>query len=104
MVLVYIEIHQGEIKKSGLEAICFAAQIAKLKSSPLTALVLSNSDSLAGLGNYGVQNVLVANQNIDGSDSQNLCSLISQVAEKIKQTILFYQIQVLENRSQEGLQ
>ena len=82
MVLVYIEIHQGEIKKSGLEAICFAAQIAKLKSSPLTALVLSNSDSLAGLGNYGVQNVLVANQNIDGSDSQNLCALISQVAEK----------------------
>lgn len=57
--LVFIETSEGKVKKSSLEAVCYAHALGK----PLTALVLGPADQneLQSLGKYGAQKVLHAN-------------------------------------------
>ncbi len=56
--LVFIEISEGKVRKSSLEAVCFAHAMG----SPVTAVVLGPADSaeLQSLGKYGAQKVLHA--------------------------------------------
>jgi electron transfer flavoprotein alpha subunit len=56
--LVFIEISDGKVKKSSLEAVCYAHALGK----PVTALVLGPVDQseLQSLGKYGAQKVLHA--------------------------------------------
>lgn len=56
--LVFIETSEGKVKKSSIEAACYAVALGK----PVTALVLGTADSneLKDLGKYGVSKVLHA--------------------------------------------
>ncbi|MCU0368861.1 MAG: electron transfer flavoprotein subunit alpha/FixB family protein [Cyclobacteriaceae bacterium] len=57
--IAFIETSEGKVKKSSLEALCYAHALGK----PVTALVLGPADEsdLKSLGNYGAQKVLHAN-------------------------------------------
>ncbi len=56
--LVFIEVSEGKVRKSSLEAVCYA----KAMGSPVTAIVLGPADAteLQSLGKYEVQKVLHA--------------------------------------------
>ncbi|MEQ1588248.1 MAG: electron transfer flavoprotein subunit alpha/FixB family protein [Cyclobacteriaceae bacterium] len=56
--LVFIEVSEGKVRKSSLEAVCYA----KAMGSPVTAIVLGPADAseLQALGKYGAQKVLHA--------------------------------------------
>jgi len=56
--LVFIEVSDGKVRKSSLEAVCYA----KAMGSPVTAIVLGPADAteLQSLGKYGAQKVLHA--------------------------------------------
>ncbi|HNV31049.1 MAG TPA: electron transfer flavoprotein subunit alpha/FixB family protein, partial [Cyclobacteriaceae bacterium] len=56
--LVFIEVSEGKVRKSSLEAVCYA----KAMGSPVTAIVLGPADAteLQSLGKYGAQKVLHA--------------------------------------------
>jgi len=56
--LVFIEVSEGRVRKSSLEAVCYA----KAMGNPVTAIVLGPADAteLQSLGNYGAQKVLHA--------------------------------------------
>ncbi|MBK8737954.1 MAG: hypothetical protein IPL98_19360 [Saprospiraceae bacterium] len=70
MVVVYIEVHQGEIKKSALEAVSFGAQIAKQKGSKSVAIITESYAASAQLGNYGIDEVIYVKPS-DVLDEQN---------------------------------
>lgn len=56
--LVFIEISEGKVRKSSLEAVCYA----KAMGNPVTAVVLGPAEAseLQSLGKYGAQKVLHA--------------------------------------------
>ncbi|MCU0445204.1 MAG: electron transfer flavoprotein subunit alpha/FixB family protein [Microscillaceae bacterium] len=62
-VLVFVEIADGEIRGSSLEAVAYGAEVAKIQGTTATAIVLGNevsADQLAHIGNYGAAKVLNA--------------------------------------------
>jgi len=61
-VLVFIELDNGLIKKTSLEAIAYGAEVAKLTGETVTALAFGKADApeLAKAGHYGAAKVLHA--------------------------------------------
>ena len=59
-VLIFVEIADGAIKSSSLEAVAYGAKVAEMTATTATALVLGELDSahLENLGNYGATKVL----------------------------------------------
>jgi len=59
-VLVFTEIADGEVKKSSLEAIAYASELAKIKNTTAVAVVMGNpgQEKLAALGRFGAKKVL----------------------------------------------
>ncbi|MGB3131121.1 MAG: electron transfer flavoprotein subunit alpha/FixB family protein [Saprospiraceae bacterium] len=82
MVVVYIEVHQGEIKKSALEAVSFGAQIAKQKGSKSVAIITESYAASAQLGNYGIDEVIYVKPS-DVLDEQNTATLISDISKNL---------------------
>jgi electron transfer flavoprotein alpha subunit len=62
-ILVFVEGSEGEVKKSSLEAVSYAAELGKKKGATATAVAIGNfsSDALASLGKYGAAKVLHVN-------------------------------------------
>ncbi len=62
-VLILAEIDNGAIKKSSLEAIYYGSEVAKMKGTTATALVIGSASAgdLAAAGNFGAAKVLHAN-------------------------------------------
>lgn len=62
-ILIFVELDNGSIKKTSLEAIAYGAEIAKAQGSTATVLAIGNADSaeLATAGAYGASKVLHAN-------------------------------------------
>jgi electron transfer flavoprotein alpha subunit len=75
--IAFIETSEGKVKKSSLEALCYAHALG----NPVTALVLgpaADSD-LKSLGNYGAQKVLHANDaRLEQGILQAYASVLSQ--------------------------
>jgi electron transfer flavoprotein alpha subunit len=86
--LVYIETEAGEIKKSSLEAICFARQLAS--GEAITALVADpNAHGLEHMGAYGVAKVLQATlSELAEPEAQPLATALKQAAEACQATIV----------------
>ena len=61
-VLAFIELDNGSIKKTSLEVIAYASEVAKLTQGSVTVLALGKADSadLAIAGNYGAAKILHA--------------------------------------------
>ena len=61
-VLIYVELDNGSIKKTSLEAVAYGAKVAAQTGDQVTVLALGNADSAAlqKAGNYGAAKVLHA--------------------------------------------
>lgn len=62
-ILIFVELDNGSIKKTSLEAVAYGAEIAKVKGTTATVLAIGNAEAseLASAGAYGASKVLHAN-------------------------------------------
>ncbi|MFL5731397.1 MAG: electron transfer flavoprotein subunit alpha/FixB family protein [Cytophagaceae bacterium] len=84
-VLVFVELAEGDIKKSSLEAVTYAAGLAKMKNTTAVALVIGNpgQDKLEALGKYGAKKVLFcASDKLKQTLIQPYASLLAEAATK----------------------
>ncbi|WMJ73765.1 electron transfer flavoprotein subunit alpha/FixB family protein [Cytophagaceae bacterium ABcell3] len=84
-ILVYVEGSEGEIKKSSLEAVSYAAALAKNLNTDVTALVMGSlpADQVELAGKYGASVVLHASDaKLDQAQGEPYASVITAAAEK----------------------
>jgi electron transfer flavoprotein alpha subunit len=84
-VLVYTQNWDGKFKKSSFELVSYAAKVAEMTNTSVTALSIGSVDEteLKKLGNYGAGKILnVNNEYCKVLDNQVFTSIISQVAVK----------------------
>jgi electron transfer flavoprotein alpha subunit len=90
MVLVYIDLTDGQLKKSALEVASYAAETAKLLGTSAQALVIGDSaDDLSSLGKYGIAKV----NTIAGShafDAQSFAKAIAEAATQLNATVVVF--------------
>lgn len=84
-VLVFIESAEGVIKKSSLEAVAYAAELAKSEGGSVTAVAIGKVDraELEKAGKYGANKVLHAdNEKLNEDLIQPYASVLAQAVEK----------------------
>ncbi len=83
-VLVFLDQAEGQIKKNSFEAACYGAKIAELMNTQAKGVVLGSVNTdLAGLGKYGLGQILSADQpELAQFDSVRYCEAIAELAEK----------------------
>lgn len=84
-VLVLVEHSHGIFKKKSLEAVQYAAHIAKDLSTTVTAVAVGNADAneMKALGQYGAQKVLhVADARLDNFNSRAYTKVMLTAAQK----------------------
>ncbi|WP_423149533.1 electron transfer flavoprotein subunit alpha/FixB family protein [Rubrolithibacter danxiaensis] len=92
-VLVYIEHNEGKVKKSSLEAVSYAKEIAKQTGTTLVALAVGDisTDILGTLGNYGAQKVLyISNKNPKALTDSDYIAAICDAVNKENSTIVIF--------------
>ncbi|HAI76412.1 MAG TPA: electron transfer flavoprotein subunit alpha [Microscillaceae bacterium] len=91
-VLVFVEVADGEVKGSSLEAVGYGAEVAKQQGTTATAIVLGTSiaaDKLAALGKYGAAKVLhVADEKLNNGVIQAYVQVLAQAFEQTGAKIL----------------
>jgi len=90
-VLVYAENRDGKFKKSTFELVSYAAKVAEMLGTGLSAVSIGNVDDaeLNKLGNYGAGKILkVENEKIEGLDNQVFTGILSQVANEEKAEVI----------------
>ncbi len=81
-VLVYTENWDGAFKKLSFELVSYAAKVAEMMGTSVTAVSIGNvaDDELAKLGNYGAAKVVKV-EGITTLDNQVYTGIIAQIAE-----------------------
>ncbi len=93
LTLVYIEVADGAVKKSSLEAVCYAVQVAKSNGSEAHGICIgaAPSDGLSNLGKYGISKVYhVNNSELQTANIQAYASAIKEVSDKISATTVIF--------------
>lgn len=87
-VLTYVDLNEGLVRKSSLEALCYGSQLAERFGCPSEAIVLGSvSIDLAELGAYGVTRVHhVADGGLDVFDTRRHSSIVAAMARAIGAT------------------
>ena len=81
-VLVYTEINKGRVKKSSLECVNYASNIAKSMGSSVTVLVNhADATHLEELGKAGANKILSLKNDQVGSDSTYTCAAVEAAAK-----------------------
>ena len=96
-ILVYTEINKGKVKKASLEAVNYAAKIAELTSSTVTAIV-NNADSsqLEEIGKAGAKKILsVKNDSLKNGDSTLICAAVEQAAKAEGAKVIIFAFDVV---------
>jgi electron transfer flavoprotein alpha subunit len=90
-ILAFVEIAEGAVKKSSLEAVGYAAEVAKMRNTSATAVVLGeiSSTELENLGKVGATKVLhAADSRLNEGVIQAYTSVLAQAAEKENAEVL----------------
>ena len=90
-VLVYTENWDGKFKKLSFELVSYSAGVAKMVGTSVTAVSIGNVDEaeLKNLGNYGAARIInVNNDQLAALDNQAYTSVISEIAQKEKATVI----------------
>jgi len=90
-VLVYTENWDGKFKKLSFELVSYAAGVAKMLSTSVTAVSIGKVDEseLEKLGNYGADKIIsVSNDQLIALDSQAYTSVISKISQKENATVI----------------
>lgn len=84
-VLIFVELDNGSIKKTSLEAVAYGAAVAQTQSTTATVLAIGNADSneLAKAGAYGASKVLHANDT--ALSNENAMAYASVLAAAVQQ-------------------
>lgn len=91
-VLIFIDVAEGQVKKSSLEAMTYGAKVAEQLGVAAEAVVLaSTTEDLAALGKYGVKKIhQVSNDSLNQLDAQLYANVIAQVAEAAGATVIVF--------------
>jgi electron transfer flavoprotein alpha subunit len=90
-VLVYTENWDGKFKKLSYELVSYAAGVAKMVGTGVTAVSIGKVDEteLKKLGNFGATRVIsVSNDQLSVLDNQAYASVLSEVAVKENATVV----------------
>ncbi|MFD1818827.1 electron transfer flavoprotein alpha subunit apoprotein [Pseudarcicella hirudinis] len=90
-VLIFVELDNGAIKKSSLEAVFYGSEVAKAQGTSATVLAIgASSDSeLSKAGNFGAKKVLHANDSkLDQANIQAYASVLSAAVEKESASVI----------------
>ncbi len=84
-VLIFVELDNGQVKKTSLETVYYGSEVAKMKGTNAVALVIgtANSSDLAIIGNFGAAKVLHAND--AQLSAENAMAYSSVVAAAVQQ-------------------
>lgn len=84
-VLIFVELDNGSIKKTSLEAVAYGAAVAQTQSTTATVLAIGNANSneLAKAGAYGASKVLHANE--AALSNENAMAYASVLAAAVQQ-------------------
>jgi electron transfer flavoprotein alpha subunit len=90
-VLVYTEINKGRVKKASLECVNYAAKVAQMTGSSVTALVV-NADAaqIAELGKAGATKVLSVKNDQMAGDSVLICAAMEQAAKAESAKVIIF--------------
>lgn len=91
-VLVFLDQSEGQIKKSSIEAACYASKIAELTGTVAEAIILGNvKEDLSGLGKYGLKKIhTVKNESLDHLDAQVFTKIIAAAATSIGAKLIIF--------------
>ena len=90
MVLVYIDLVEGKLKKSAFEVASYAAETAKLLGTNAYAIVLGNStDDLTSLGKYGITKVHTVAA-ATAFDAQVFTKVVADAATQLNATVVIF--------------
>ena len=91
-VLVYTEINKGKVKKASLEAVNYAAKIAELTSTDVTAIAFNaDASQLEEIEKAGAKKILsVKNEALVSLDSMLLCAAIEQAAKAENSKVIIF--------------
>ncbi|MGZ3882612.1 MAG: electron transfer flavoprotein subunit alpha/FixB family protein [Bacteroidia bacterium] len=91
-VLVYTEINKGKVKKSSLEAVNYAAKIAELTGTSVTALAINAEGAhLEDIGKAGAKKILsVKNDALKGLDNMLLAATVEQAAKAESSKVIIF--------------
>jgi len=82
MVLVYVEINKGRVKKASLECVNYAAKIAELTNSTVTALVnKADASQLEEIGKAGATKILSMTDDHMHADAMLISAAVEQAAK-----------------------
>ena len=90
-VLVYTENWDGKFKKLSYELVSYAAGVAKMLNTSVTAVSIGKVDEseLTRLGNYGAGKIIsVVNEKLITFDSQAYTSVISEISFKENASVI----------------
>jgi electron transfer flavoprotein alpha subunit len=90
-VLVYTENWDGKFKKLSFELVSYAAGVAKMIGTNVTAVSVGKVDDteLKKLGNYGAGKIIsISNDHLNILDNQAYTSAISEVAQKEQASVI----------------
>jgi electron transfer flavoprotein alpha subunit len=90
-VLIFVELDQGTIKKTSLEAICYGGQVAKAMKTYATVLAIGQADqnNIQAAGNFGANKVLhVTDAKLNHENSLAYADVLVQAAQHEKSTVL----------------
>ncbi len=95
MVLIFIDVADGHVKKASLEALSYGAQLATQLGTKSAGVVINYEEQLADLGIYGIDTVYkIAAPNLSGFDAQVYAQAIGEAATKTSSSVI-----VLSNNS-----
>lgn len=84
--LVLIELEEGQVKKSSIEAVCFAKKIGR---GSITGIAIGSASGLEEMGKYGAEKVLtVTDSRLDNPEAQAVTSILAQAMEKTGASLL----------------
>lgn len=92
-ILIFVDQHEGTLKKASFEAVCYGAKLAQQLGTTATALVIGNckEDALQSLGNYGAKKILhIENDVVNQFDPGVYAKVLRQAAEKEAAQILIF--------------
>lgn len=90
-VLVYTENWEGKFKKLSFELVSYAAGIARMTGTTVTALSIGKVEDseLVKLGNYGAEKIISINSDVLAFlDSQAYAAVISEICKKEDATVI----------------
>lgn len=92
MVLIFIDVAEGHVKKASFEVLTYGAKIAEQLGTVAEGVVLGSvTEDLASLGKYGVKKIHQVNNNaLDHLDAQVYSDVIAQVVKSIDAKVIIF--------------